>query len=122
MLGCIFFFSSRRRHTRCSRDWSSDVCSSDLYLIAETRLIPIVHPTSAYPISPISTSSGRVTFGRPHLSLFPQPSPGSPLHSAHPPSLLSPVPFLFHRICSLVSSWFRYFSIPPCPMLMKIRI
>src|SRR2546429_2323272 len=28
--GCCFFFSSRRRHTRCSRDWSSDVCSSDL--------------------------------------------------------------------------------------------
>src|SRR2546429_6255233 len=27
----VFFFSSRRRHTRCSRDWSSDVCSSDLY-------------------------------------------------------------------------------------------
>src|SRR2546422_544695 len=25
----LFFFSSRRRHTRCSRDWSSDVCSSD---------------------------------------------------------------------------------------------
>src|SRR5207302_3851441 len=25
-----FFFSSRRRHTRFSRDWSSDVCSSDL--------------------------------------------------------------------------------------------
>src|SRR5690606_40710685 len=28
----IFFFSSRRRHTRFSRDWSSDVCSSDLPL------------------------------------------------------------------------------------------
>src|SRR3712207_281761 len=27
---CIFFFSSRRRHTRYWRDWSSDVCSSDL--------------------------------------------------------------------------------------------
>src|SRR2546429_9972859 len=27
----LFFFSSRRRHTRCSRDWSSDVCSSDLF-------------------------------------------------------------------------------------------
>src|SRR3712207_6166774 len=26
-----FFFSSRRRHTRYWRDWSSDVCSSDLY-------------------------------------------------------------------------------------------
>src|SRR5690554_7663814 len=32
-LNCLpvkFFFSSRRRHTRCGRDWSSDVCSSDL--------------------------------------------------------------------------------------------
>src|SRR5690606_40834818 len=28
-----FFFSSRRRHTRFSRDWSSDVCSSDLVTI-----------------------------------------------------------------------------------------
>src|SRR5690606_39457593 len=27
----FFFFSSRRRHTRFSRDWSSDVCSSDLH-------------------------------------------------------------------------------------------
>src|SRR5690349_23732574 len=27
---CFFFFSSRRRHTRSLRDWSSDVCSSDL--------------------------------------------------------------------------------------------
>src|SRR5690554_8146938 len=29
-----FFFSSRRRHTRCGRDWSSDVCSSDLKISA----------------------------------------------------------------------------------------
>src|SRR6266436_8265557 len=29
----FFFFSSRRRHTRCSRDWSSDVCSSDLTIV-----------------------------------------------------------------------------------------
>src|SRR2546429_2878594 len=37
---CIwfFFFSSRRRHTRCSRDWSSDVCSSDLRMeLVEAR-------------------------------------------------------------------------------------
>src|SRR5688500_20254903 len=27
---CVFFFSSRRRHTRLQGDWSSDVCSSDL--------------------------------------------------------------------------------------------
>src|SRR5690606_15932465 len=30
VLTVMFFFSSRRRHTRFSRDWSSDVCSSDL--------------------------------------------------------------------------------------------
>ena len=29
--GMFFFFSSRRRHTRFTSDWSSDVCSSDLY-------------------------------------------------------------------------------------------
>src|SRR5690606_40569401 len=29
----FFFFSSRRRHTRFSRDWSSDVCSSDLLVL-----------------------------------------------------------------------------------------
>src|SRR5712675_2736250 len=34
MLVFCFFFSSRRRHTRCSRDWSSDVCSSDLLFAA----------------------------------------------------------------------------------------
>src|SRR5699024_11669892 len=31
----IFFFSSRRRHTRSKRDWSSDVCSSDLEVTVE---------------------------------------------------------------------------------------
>src|SRR5207249_9106227 len=30
VVDCLFFFSSRRRHTRSKRDWSSDVCSSDL--------------------------------------------------------------------------------------------
>src|SRR3712207_8649984 len=41
----VFFFSSRRRHTRYWRDWSSDVCSSDLAgrpvgLPAPSRLAP----------------------------------------------------------------------------------
>src|SRR5690606_16401493 len=34
-----FFFSSRRRHTRFSRDWSSDVCSSDLLKSKEPLII-----------------------------------------------------------------------------------
>src|SRR2546430_1079907 len=32
-ISCVFFFSSRRRHTRFDCDWSSDVCSSDLSMI-----------------------------------------------------------------------------------------
>src|SRR3712207_9421466 len=38
----FFFFSSRRRHTRYWRDWSSDVCSSDLLL--EHRPACPLHP------------------------------------------------------------------------------
>src|SRR5437870_8198905 len=36
----MFFFSSRRRHTRWPRDWSSDVCSSDLVGQALMSLVP----------------------------------------------------------------------------------
>src|SRR6266513_4622156 len=35
-----FFFSSRRRHTRSKRDWSSDVCSSDLGTLFPGSIIP----------------------------------------------------------------------------------
>src|SRR6266581_8563638 len=35
-----FFFSSRRRHTRWTGDWSSDVCSSDLIGEVEGRVVP----------------------------------------------------------------------------------
>src|SRR5690606_40396467 len=37
-IAVCFFFSSRRRHTRFSRDWSSDVCSSDLIIDAKSGL------------------------------------------------------------------------------------
>src|SRR5262245_65056140 len=33
----FFFFSSRRRHTRCLSDWSSDVCSSDLAKLKQNQ-------------------------------------------------------------------------------------
>src|SRR5256884_2118700 len=36
-----FFFSSRRRHTRCSRDWSSDVCSSDLVFLKQLDVVQV---------------------------------------------------------------------------------
>src|SRR6266542_5389085 len=37
----FFFFSSRRRHTRLYRDWSSDVCSSDLGEVLSHALRPV---------------------------------------------------------------------------------
>src|SRR3989442_3934494 len=40
ILSFFFFFSSRRRHTRCGRDWSSDVCSSDL----DTAILRVPSP------------------------------------------------------------------------------
>src|SRR5699024_11501140 len=55
----FFFFSSRRRHTRSKRDWSSDVCSSDLNIVEEVRqsseiplvLMGYINPVMNYGIS-----------------------------------------------------------------------
>src|SRR5690625_2300632 len=42
VLFVLFFFSSRRRHTRWPRDWSSDVCSSDLWFFIDANdLVPL---------------------------------------------------------------------------------
>src|SRR5438876_3663233 len=38
----FFFFSSRRRHTRWTGDWSSDVCSSDLGRGARLQVFPLI--------------------------------------------------------------------------------
>src|SRR5437660_5665937 len=50
----FFFFSSRRRHTRWPRDWSSDVCSSDLRYsnIDRHRLHVETVPRDALPMHP----------------------------------------------------------------------
>src|SRR6266498_5053515 len=49
----FFFFSSRRRHTRCGRDWSSDVCSSDLGgcadLVTASQSLQWMRPERALP-------------------------------------------------------------------------
>src|SRR5437870_7825069 len=47
----FFFFSSRRRHTRWPRDWSSDVCSSDLARCRRLRPSPcrVRPPAAAWP-------------------------------------------------------------------------
>src|SRR6266699_1868104 len=45
MIDVCLFFSSRRRHTRCGRDWSSDVCSSDLRDLTGGRWVTIYAQT-----------------------------------------------------------------------------
>src|SRR6266498_3776606 len=60
-----FFFSSRRRHTRCGRDWSSDVCSSDLGILR--------------PVAGVEGHPGPLQ-GGPHLPEgldLPEPGPGA---------------------------------------------
>src|SRR5256884_10009914 len=75
--GRLFFFSSRRRHTRCSRDWSSDVCSSDL---GETR--PAYRPLDAYDApeagsAPVAPSSDVWSLGVTLVEILTQQTPVS---------------------------------------------
>src|SRR5688500_3738892 len=57
----VFFFSSRRRHTRLQGDWSSDVCSSDLLALGISGgLVPC---PSALVVMLSAISLGRVGFG-----------------------------------------------------------
>src|SRR2546430_4948386 len=51
----LFFFSSRRRHTRFDCDWSSDVCSSDL--ISVTGNVLRDYNTDLFPILELGTSA-----------------------------------------------------------------
>src|SRR5258705_12668995 len=62
----FFFFSSRRRHTRCLSDWSSDVCSSDLVIIreADIRVATQAMLDLAYePRVPMSADDAKKTVG-----------------------------------------------------------
>src|SRR2546421_5637702 len=74
----FFFFSSRRRHTRSDRDWSSDVCSSDL---APMTVVDDVPP--GFGASPFDTAS---PFDIPAPPAFDAgPPPRTPFDDAPPP-------------------------------------
>src|SRR5256885_11378786 len=47
---CLFFFSSRRRHTRLQGDWSSDVCSSDLEVHTRNFWSAVKVTRSSFPL------------------------------------------------------------------------
>src|SRR5206468_10112170 len=61
----FFFFSSRRRHTRSDRDWSSDVCSSDLALASALRVIyPPLQLAARPTLRPVRKSNARTQTSR----------------------------------------------------------
>src|SRR5207253_8425801 len=53
----FFFFSSRRRHTRWPRDWSSDVCSSDLRDLSDLRALR--HPGTLHVVDVVQENPGQ---------------------------------------------------------------
>src|SRR5438093_4093059 len=66
VLGLLFFFSSRRRHTRLVSDWSSDVCSSDLRVLnrslpGSTRSGENARKKSSPTLSPVDSSDGSIS-------------------------------------------------------------
>src|SRR3712207_6862925 len=71
----FFFFSSRRRHTRYWRDWSSDVCSSDLFPCAYSGARDLEFSVLGLP----APHSAACAIGGVRVSPPPCPSPGSKL-------------------------------------------
>src|SRR3712207_6148973 len=65
MIVC-FFFSSRRRHTRYWRDWSSDVCSSDLSMQLEESVMTL-HPQPLPPVPDATVAAVEAAFPRGNL-------------------------------------------------------
>src|SRR5256884_6621375 len=101
----FFFFSSRRRHTRCSRDWSSDVCSSDLTL--NDQLAPFLGKVKAAltyalgrrgPLAMSVNQAGaflrsRAELTRPNLHIYFNPASYSTTTIGANRRLLNPDPF-----------------------------
>src|SRR5437763_5105361 len=59
----FFFFSSRRRHTRYIGDWSSDACSSDLWVLVPWRCVSVIPYPDTRPSVPTLSRSIRFTSG-----------------------------------------------------------
>src|SRR6266498_4201389 len=64
LIWVCFFFSSRRRHTRCGRDWSSDVCSSDLPNgVGKTNLVEALGYVATLSSHRVAVDAPLVRFG-----------------------------------------------------------
>src|SRR2546429_900879 len=71
----FFFFSSRRRHTRCSRDWSSDVCSSDLEGATEMSIMQLTQTVHIIPPAQLKYNKRPMQPALPGMELEPSIAP-----------------------------------------------
>src|SRR6266498_2971141 len=92
-----FFFSSRRRHTMCGRDWSSDVCSSDLagvpMMNGASTLEGFVPDVDATVVTRILDAGGEIA-GKAHCEYFSfsggvSSNPTGPTRNPHRPEHMS---------------------------------
>src|SRR2546429_553182 len=67
----FFFFSSRRRHTRCSRDWSSDVCSNSVLVDLKSVVKAAVNSTRSALIETLRRIGSKHTFALARRSPLP---------------------------------------------------
>src|SRR5438034_2962701 len=74
-LSFFFFFSSRRRHTRSLCDWSSDVCSSDLF--RKAGLHPVLTPPDAVAVYGTPETCDKRLARSTHPDMRPEPLPGT---------------------------------------------
>src|SRR6266436_8333853 len=114
----FFFFSSRRRHTRCSRDWSSDVCSSDLQVPAAAAFAAIEQGAtwlSALPASTWTAAAPNRAAGSPIERLaagattIPSPERLAP-HGLYMPALDGATGYSWEFLASLAASGFPSYS------------
>src|SRR5690606_29392820 len=116
----FFFFSSRRRHTRFSRDWSSDVCSSDLILVSTVvshwvikskvglSLLPTIRVSFMAPL--FSSNTGKPVAGamasfpncpqeaRSFKKSTPESSKKSSCETTQPEPIVEKIPHLFWNL------------------------
>src|SRR2546422_5532835 len=90
----FFFFSSKRRHTRCSRDWSSDVFSSDLI-----RTVGSARPIGAH--SGVYNPIGLLVKSR-YFSSYAQHPPKRSLNSTRSEEHTSELQSRLHLVCRLL--------------------
>src|SRR5690606_4789663 len=90
----LFFFSSRRRHTRFSRDWSSDVCSSDLFVHKVKARTPCLGNEPFHPIHNLFGSNGLINLDVVERNITKRTLPPiTPMrHSELVPSAVTPQP------------------------------